>query len=289
MRRCKIRRFSASCALWFLAVVAATVPAAVLVYLADTQNQSRATAPSITGSNINGPWSSEVNERSRRFSSPVLRQAIYPYSVVPGGIHSSDGLRQAASRDPVVGLHYSEFNLGRIRLARLKTAQSAYVSYRIGNKIYWTSKKLKLAKDEEVITDGVYSARTRCGNRISSTPKAPTSVLEPPPASFESPIETQVADLPTAPMSPAELPMLVPNQPVPPVLIPGRTPLAPSRFVPPPPIFIFPPHVSNPPIRPHSPPIPVPEPSSWTLLSAGLIAMYVALRKKIGKSPPHCG
>jgi PEP-CTERM motif-containing protein len=257
------------------------------MYFASNQNQSRATAPSITSNNIGEPWLSEGNQRNRRIDSAFLTQAIYPYSVVPGGIHSSEGLREAASRDPVVGLHYSDFNLASIRLTRLKTAQSAYVSYRLGNKIYWTSRKLKLAKDEEVITDGVYFARTRCGNQISSTPKAPTWVLEPRPEIFESPVETQVAELPTPPMFPAELPMLVRTEPVPPVFIPGHTPSAPSGFVPPPPIFILPPHGSNPPPPPHSPAIPVPEPSTWTLLSTGLITMYAALRKKIGKSPPH--
>jgi hypothetical protein len=286
MRRCKTRRISASCALWFLALVAAIVPAAVLVYFASNHNQSRPAAPSIASSNIGERWSSEVNERNRRINSAFLRRAIYPYSVVPDGIHSSEGLREAVSRDPVVSLHYSDFNLASIRLTRLKTAQSAYVSYRIRNKIYWTSRKLKLAKDEEVITDGVYYARARCGNRISSTPKAPTSVLEPPPASFESRIETQVAELPGFS---TEAPGLVPYISGPPALIPRGTPSMPYRLVPPPPILIFPPHVSNPPIRPHSPPIPVPEPSTWTLLSGGLITMYVALRKKIGKSPPHCG
>jgi hypothetical protein len=284
MRRCKIRRFSASCALWFLAVVVAFVPAAVLVYFASNQNQSRATAPSITRNNIGEPWSSEVDERNRRFNSAFLRRATYPYSVVPGGIHSSEGLREAVSRDHVVGLHYSHFNLARIRLARLKTAQSAYLSYRIGNKIYWTSRKLKLAKDEEVITDGVYYARARCGNRISSTPKAPTSVLEPPPERFESPVGTQIAGLPRFP---TEAPVLVPIEPVPPVFIPGGTPSLPSGSVPPPPIFILPPHGPNPPARPLPPVIAVPEPSTWTLLPAGLVAMYAALRKKIGKSPHH--
>ena len=280
MRRGKIRRFSVSCALWFMAVVAAFVPAAVLVYFASNQNQSRATAPSITSNQIGEPRSSEVNEQNRRFNSAFLRQAIYPYSVVPGGIHSSERLREAASRDHVVGLHYSHFNLATIRLARLKTAQSVYVSYRIGNRIYWTSRKLKLAKDEEVITDGVYYARARCGNRISSTPKAPTWVLEPPPERFESPIETQIAELPRFSTEP---PVLVPNEPVPPVFIPGGTPSSPSGFVPPPPIFILPPRGPNPPARPLPPVIAVPEPSTWTLLSAGLVAIYVALRKKIGK------
>jgi hypothetical protein len=279
MRRRKMRRFSASCALWFVALVAAFVPAVVLVYFASNENQSRATAPSITSNNIGEPRSSEVNEQNWRFNSAFLRRAIYPYSVVPGGIHSSEGLREAASRDHVVGLHYSHFNLAGIRVTRLKTAQSAYVSYRIGNKIYWTSRKLKLAKDEEVITDGVYYARTRCGNRISFTPKAPTWVLEPPPERFESPVETQIAGFPGFPTEP---PVLVPNGPVPPVFIPGGTTSLPSGSVPPTPIFILPPRGSIPPARPISPVIAVPEPSTWMLLSAGLVAMYVALRKKIG-------
>ncbi len=288
MRRYKLRLLSAYCALWFLGVVAALAPAAVVAYFASHQNQSRKTAPSTTLSNLGEPRSLAENERNPRSNGGFPRRAIYPYSVVPGGIHSSEGLREAVSRDRVVGLHYSDFNLARIHLARLKTAQSAYVSYRIGNKIYWTRRKLKLARDEEVITDGVSYARARCGNRISPTPKAPTSAMEPPPEKFDSQVDPQVAGPQMAALSgfPRAAPVMAPIATVPPVLTPGATPVGapplPPGFGPIPPVFILPPGKSPGHIPP---PVPVPEPSTWTLLPAALTAMYAARRKKTGKSP----
>ena len=271
MRLCKMRRFRASSALWFVALVAAFVTAEVVVYFASHGNPSRATTLSTTSNHIDGLWSSQLNERNWPLNTAFSRRIVYPYSVVPGGIHSSEGLRQAVSRDPVVGLHYSHFNLARIRVARLKTARSAYVSYRIGNQVYWTRRKLKLAKGEEVITDGVHYARSRCGNLISSTPQAPTSVSEPPPQKFESPL---IAGLPAEPP-------VFPYEPIPPVFVPSGSSV-PSGFIPPIPIVILPPGGTNPPGPPPVPATPVPEPSTWILLSVGLVAMYVVLRKKIG-------
>jgi hypothetical protein len=273
MRLRKIQRFRPSSALWFVALVAAFVTAEVLVYFASHGNQSRATALSTTTNRIDEPWSSQI-EQNWPLHTAFPRRIIYPYSVVPGGIHSSAALRQAVARDHVVGAHYSHFNLARIRVARLKTARSAYVSYRIGNKIYWTRRKLKLAKGEEVITDGVHSARTPCGNRISSTPQAPTSIQEPPPQKFESPLETPIAGLPSEPP-------VFPYEPIPPVFIPSGSSV-PSGFIPPIPLVILPPGGSNP-RTPPPVPVPVPEPNTWILLSVGLVAMYVVLRKKIAK------
>jgi len=256
-----------------VALVAAFVTAELVVYFASHGNQSRATALSTTSNRIDEPWSSQI-EQNWLLRTAFSRRIIYPYSVVPGGIHSSEGLRQAVSRDPVVGSHYSHFNLARIRVARLKTARSAYVSYRIGNQVYWTRRKLKLAKGEEVITDGVHYARSRCGNRISSTPQAPTSIQEPPPQKFESPLETPIAGLPSEPP-------VFPYEPIPPVFIPSGSSV-PSGFIPPIPIVILLPGGSNPRTPPPAP-VAVPEPSTWILLSVGLLATYVVLRKKIAK------
>ena len=62
-----------------------------------------------------------------------------------------------------------------------------YVSYRLGDRVFWTAKTLKLAKGEAVITDGVNEARARCGNRLSPTPVEPVSPEQPPPQVFEAP------------------------------------------------------------------------------------------------------
>ena len=104
---------------------------------------------------------------------------LYPYSVIPGGVQSGAELRTAAQNDPVVARHYADFDLAKARVISLDRDQMVYVSYRMGEEVFWTNRALKLPKGETVITDGVHEARTRCGNRISETPQAPLSPQQP--------------------------------------------------------------------------------------------------------------
>jgi hypothetical protein len=54
-----------------------------------------------------------------------------------------------------------------------------YVSYRIGNDVFWTKHRLTLPKGETMLTDGRAMARTRCGNRVSALPSKPNALVEP--------------------------------------------------------------------------------------------------------------
>ena len=105
---------------------------------------------------------------------------VFPYSVIPGGAHSSRELLEAARREPVVAAHYAEFSVADARVIRLPHDKLAYVSYRLGNHIYWTKTKVKLHHGETLLSDGKHLARTRCGNRISDVAMAPVSPQEPP-------------------------------------------------------------------------------------------------------------
>ena len=95
----------------------------------------------------------------------ALRQlegrTAYKYPVVPGGVRSVQELKGAAEHDPVVASHYAGFDYDRARVVRLVRARTAYLSYRIGNKVYWTRYRVSLNKGETVITDGKMRARTR--------------------------------------------------------------------------------------------------------------------------------
>jgi hypothetical protein len=106
-------------------------------------------------------------------------RAVFPYSVIPGGIRSAQELQRDISADPVVRAHYAGFDMSKAHMIRLQREQLVYVSYRIGNEVYWTKHRLKLAKNEAVITDGTHTARSRCGNRVSDTRVLPTSPKEP--------------------------------------------------------------------------------------------------------------
>lgn len=115
-------------------------------------------------------------------------RAVYPYSVIPGGADSSEELRQAVDTDRVVAEHYSDFDIARVRRVTLTAPQLVYVSYRVGNSVYWTSNKLMLAKGEAVLTDGRSMARVRCGNRISVSPVKPNLLTEPSVEDFDAPV-----------------------------------------------------------------------------------------------------
>jgi hypothetical protein len=113
---------------------------------------------------------------------------VYPYSVVPGGVRDARELKWAAEHDPVVAEHYAGFDYDHARVVRLVLARTAYVSYRIGKKIYWTRRRITLKKGETVITDGKMTARTRCANRVEELPQQATSMSEPPALKFEEPM-----------------------------------------------------------------------------------------------------
>lgn len=115
-------------------------------------------------------------------------RAVYPYSVIPGGADSSEELRQAADTDPVVAEHYSDFDIAKVRRITLNTAQLMYISYRVGNSVYWTKHKLIVAKGEALLTDGRSMARVRCGNRISVSPVKPNLLAEPSVEDFDAPV-----------------------------------------------------------------------------------------------------
>jgi hypothetical protein len=121
-------------------------------------------------------------------------RVVYPYSVIPGGVKSVEELKNAIAKDPVVSAHYAVFHLSRARIIRLDRERSLHVSYRIGNHIYWTKRKLKLAKGETLITDGVHTARTRCGNLISGTMLPPVFPSEPAVREMDTPQDPRDAD-----------------------------------------------------------------------------------------------
>jgi hypothetical protein len=216
---------------------------------------------------------------------PTNKRRIYPYSVIPGGAQDALELQRTISADRIVAKHFSDFKIGRARVVELRTEKAVYVSYRMGNRVFWTKSRLRLAKGEKLITDGKNYVRTRCGNRISETPKAKTSPLEPP---------AQVLNPPEDPSSvPIRGELTPPNWGTRPDLVvpdPGVKTKPPAPFVPPGDgvFFPIPPVIplsgGTPPtvLPPNPPPIPltpVPEPASLWLMGTGL-AGYFAYRRR---------
>ncbi len=133
---------------------------------------------------------------------------VYPYSVVAGGVRDAKELKWAAEHDPVVAAHYAGFDYRHARIEVLKATLAAYVSYRIGNKVYWMRHPISLKKGETVITDGKITARSRCGNRVEEVPQQATSSSEPPAAKFEEPMHPGTGTAFVAPPTPFQSALL---------------------------------------------------------------------------------
>ncbi len=235
-------------------------------------------------------------------------RTVYPYSVVPGGVRDARELKWVAEHDPVVRAHYAGFDYDHARVVRLVLSRTAYVSYRIGNKVYWTRHRVTLKKGETVITDGKITARSRCANRVEEVPQQATSSSEPPPAKFDEPVHPATGTAVANPPAPFESALL--NRPG----LPGLGPA--------PPLSLYDPFGSGTwvPITP--PPLPgvcgvgkkptspsggtgtgaakkgkgnpcgnggggggvVPEPGTWLLVGSGLAAIYWKTRQRFAQT-----
>ena len=151
----------------------------------------------------------------------IENRPVYPYSIVPGGVKDGHELKWAAEHDPVVASHYAGFDYDHARVVQLVLARTVYVSYRIGNKIYWTRHRVRLRKGESLITDGKITARTRCGNRVEEVPQQATSQSEPPAAKFEEPVQPNLGTALSQPPVPFQSTLL--NRPP----VPGLGPAPP--------------------------------------------------------------
>lgn len=110
---------------------------------------------------------------------PAATRRVYPYSIIPGGVADREELARVIKTDTVVAEHYASFGVDRAFKLTVAKPRAVYVSYRKGDKVYWTSKKLMLAKGELLLSDGQNEMRARCANRISDTPQLPVEMNEP--------------------------------------------------------------------------------------------------------------
>jgi len=184
-----------------------------------------------------------------------LRRRIFPYSVVPGGVFSREEFREAVRSDPVAARHYGEVRPERLIQRRLSETRRYFASYRKDGQVYWTSRAITVPEGEWVLTDGEAVVRARCGNLLSEEMRLPIlpRYAEPTEIEFDEPKISESTKS-----------------------IWGRK----SIFFLPPfwlPIILLPPGGPRPPETP--PPVePVPEPSTWILVTAGLVFLGLGLR-----------
>jgi hypothetical protein len=115
-------------------------------------------------------WKSE-------FTGGGEKRIVYPYSVIPGGVYSSAELNQKLARDAVAREHYRGFNSDGARKTKAEFAGAVYLSYRHGDRVYWTQRPVRIPKGEILLTDGSAYVRARCGNRIAEAPRQPVESL----------------------------------------------------------------------------------------------------------------
>jgi hypothetical protein len=204
-------------------------------------------------------------------------QETYPYSIIPGGVHSVAELREVAARDYVVRRHFAGFDFNHARLVRAGHDREVYLSYRIRNHVYWTRKKVRLLAAELLLTDGKITARTRCGNQVSEKPKPEVSDEEPARDILDEP----VADIdPFGPSLPFRFSNVRPNLPGGNAIPPSAPQLFAGGFyfpyvefgVPIPHGFCKPGDTRKKCHHHHKPPT-VPEPATLVLFASGLAAI----------------
>ena len=300
-RNRQIRRWLA---LGTLGVLTVSVSTLALMYFSPSLFRAGQSSPSTFGQ----------SERSRSHELIVDRilahtqvRPVYPYSVVPGGVEDAKELKWIAEHDPVVGAHYAGFDYDRARLVQLTQARTVYLSYRIGNRIYWTRRRVTLHKGEKLITDGRMTARTRCANRVEEQAQQEASPAEPPVQKFDEPVQAGNGTAVQSPPVPFQSALL--DRPA----VSGLGPAGP--------LSMYDPFVGGNWVSIAPPPLPVglceptkkkgssddvavethgkktklgpcgggpigvvPEPGTWVLFASGLAAIYWCARRKLSRA-----
>ncbi len=231
------------------------------------------------------------------FSPPIEARVTYPYSIVPGGAKSvSDVKAELAMLPSAIRAQYAGINMADLRLEHLKTSFSGYASYRDGDEMYWTSKKMTIPSGEAVFTDGTTLIRGRCVNLFSAQPMGPVQpngpveqldvpTLEFPPGIYIS----ELPPLPELPQPPGEV--TPSTSPSPPPAVGPASPSTPGKggggiwfpipFPIPIPIHHHPPPtlpVGSPPVGP--PTRVTPEPTYIGVLVVAFFVMVMVTRRR---------
>jgi hypothetical protein len=119
-------------------------------------------------------------------AAPKTVRRVYPYSIVPGGVAGRDDVVRMMKMDKVVASHYASFQVDRASVTTVTKPRAVYVSYRKGDKVYWTAGKHTLAAGETLLTDGSNEIRGRCGNRVSDVAMLPVEAKGPSEAELDA-------------------------------------------------------------------------------------------------------
>jgi hypothetical protein len=213
------------------------------------QRQLASTQPQVSSA----PTDWQTTLENSPATQSVATRPVFPYSIVPGGVRDRQELQSAAA-DPIVAQHYQDFQISRAHTIRLEQPQMMYVSYRRNNQVFWTRNRMLIPAGETLITDGKNLARVRCANRLSRVAALPVAVTDPAietlnEPSFVPPLMAQLLPGEGAELFPGAPAGAIPGGPVgpkgpgtlappslPPILLPGASPITPNTPIIPPPV-----------------------------------------------------
>ncbi|MFZ0310718.1 MAG: PEP-CTERM sorting domain-containing protein [Candidatus Sulfotelmatobacter sp.] len=287
-----------------IGLFAVGISAVALRYLSPSLFRAQSASPTLQQAELSR---NRLRTLNQIVASSYADRPVYPYSVVPGGVQDAKELKWVAEHDPIVAAHYAGFDYARARVVRLTLDRTVHVSYRIGNHIYWTRRRLTLHKGEKLITDGRMTARSRCANRVEESPQQEASPAEPPVQKFDEPVRYGDGTAQQSPPVPFQSALLNP---------PGQPGLGPAG-----PLSLYNPFVGGAWIPISPPPLPaglcgpaktkgtggstgtgtgknkggpcgggstgtgvVPEPGTWLMFASGLAAIYWCARRKFARA-----
>lgn len=121
----------------------------------------------------------EAAASAAEFEEDAAARPRYRFSVIPGGVYSGEELAAVIRRDAVVAAQYSTVDTIDVRPVVTPAPRMAFVSYRMGDRVYWTRKPVQIPAGEILLTDGDTEIRARCGNGVSDVAREPVSDVQP--------------------------------------------------------------------------------------------------------------
>src|ERR1041384_91526 len=70
----------------------------------------------------------------------VDERPVYRHSIVAGGAYSRSEVANAIRQDGVVAAHYADIDVDRVHATTVTPARAVYVSYRVGDRVFWAKK-----------------------------------------------------------------------------------------------------------------------------------------------------
>ncbi len=200
-----------------------------LIFIASTLVATAIVTGLLTGANDIAQLPAPAGPTTYQITTVVEQspRKVYPYSILPGGAETLDEAKHVLA-DAKVKAGCPGIDIDNLRQVKLRKNLTGHVSYRVGNRIYWTANVVTLRPGEIVFTDGIRLIRGRGLNCYSPLPMQPTLADEPTEQVLDTPTE-----LPVISYSFAKVPAQMPNLPPTPDELTPSFPFLPAANLPP--------------------------------------------------------